>query len=390
MEDPSKIMAMKFLARLELLVLLIRPSLLPIVTIKMVQLSIKHGMSPMSPVGFTYYGMLLARLGNIREGCRYVRIGRKLLDRVGSNEVAGEVITIGTQVMCFVEPVQSANEFFLRGHAAAMLAGDMSNAMASSMTYAVGSYWAGTKLQIVRENFAKSRILMEKQNHLMWLAHQTPVERSMLILIGADETDLPGQPSFGEAIPYASMLICFQKVYMSFMFRKYEHMKASAEIYFGYNVNSWSLVYTQTAQAFHGGLAAYWVFRKTNDAKWAERASRAKFAIKKWADCNEWNFQNKLLLLEAEEAFCYNDIDSAKSLYEKAISSAREHRFINEEALAYELAGYFFMEFGQKDVSLNFFLQAHEKYHEWGAIAKANAVYEFTMTSMGASALGVQ
>ena len=65
-------------------------------------------------------------------------------------------------------------------------------------------------------------------------------------------------------------------------------------------------------------------------------------------------------------------------------------RFINEEALAYELAGYFFMEFGQKEVSANYFLQAHEKYHEWGAIAKANAVYEFTMTSMGACALGVQ
>ena len=103
-------------------------------------------------------------------------------------------------------------------------------------------------------------------------------------------------------------------------------MKASAEIYFGYNVNSWSLLYNYTAQAFHGGLAAYWVFRKSNDAKWAERASLAKFAIKKWADCNEWNFQSKLFLIEAEEAFCYKDIDSAKSLYEKAISSAREHR----------------------------------------------------------------
>ena len=65
-------------------------------------------------------------------------------------------------------------------------------------------------------------------------------------------------------------------------------------------------------------------------------------------------------------------------------------RFINEEALACELAGYLFMGFSQKDISLKYSFKAHEKYHEWGAIAKANAVYEFTMTSMGASALGVQ
>ena len=117
------------------------------------------------------------------------------------------------------------------------------------------------------------------------------------------------------------------------------------------------------------------------------------------------------LLLEAEEAFCFNDIDSAKTLYEKAISSAKEHRFISEEALAYELAGHFYIETGRKVNSVEYFLKAHEKYHEWvspsiiyvpmlrerthsntllaftkplkGAIAKANSVYESTMSSMG-------
>jgi len=60
-------------------------------------------------------------------------------------------------------------------------------------------------------------------------------------------------------------------------------------------------------------------------------------------------------------------------------------RFINEEALAWELAGYYFMDIGQKDVSMSHILKAHEKYFEWGAIAKANALYEFSTSSMDES-----
>ncbi len=61
-------------------------------------------------------------------------------------------------------------------------------------------------------------------------------------------------------------------------------------------------------------------------------------------------------------------------------------RFINEEALAYELAGYFLMEVGEKDLSTSYFLRAHEKYHDWGATAKSNALYELVASSTGTAA----
>jgi len=382
MVHPSKIMAMKFLARLELLILLTQPSWQPAVTLKMIQLSMKYGHSPISPLAFTYFGMLLARLGNIREGYSYVKMGRKLLDRPGYNEVAGEVISMATQVMCFVEPVQSANEFFLQGQAAAMSAGDMNNAIMSSLVYSVGSYWAGVKLPTVRENFTASRSMMEKQGNLMWLAHQAPLERSMLILIGVDERELPDHHDLGKTSPHATLLNYFNKMYLAFMFRDFEQTKVFAEEYYCHNnIVSFSLLYIHTAQAFIGGLVAFSISRKSNNPIWADRGSKAKCLMKKWADSCNWNFQSKLYLIEAEEAYCSDDICSAKSLYEKAISSARAHRFIHEEALACELAGHFCLDIGQKNEAVNYFLQAHEKYHDWGAIAKANALYEFATTA---------
>lgn len=57
-------------------------------------------------------------------------------------------------------------------------------------------------------------------------------------------------------------------------------------------------------------------------------------------------------------------------------------RFVNEEALACELAGYFFLELDDKDLAIQYFLQAHEAYHKWGAVAKSNLLFEFVQRSL--------
>ena len=76
-------------------------------------------------------------------------------------------------------------------------------------------------------------------------------------------------------------------------------------------------------------------------------------------------------LLLAEERFCERNFDEAETLYDAAILSSKTHKFVNEEALANELAGRFYLETGRKNRSVHYFMQAFEKYNEWGAVAKA-------------------
>lgn len=61
------------------------------------------------------------------------------------------------------------------------------------------------------------------------------------------------------------------------------------------------------------------------------------------------------------------------------------HSFYHDEALACESAGYFYLELGEKDTAIQYFLQAHEKYHDWGAVAKSNALFEFVQRALGGS-----
>jgi len=52
-------------------------------------------------------------------------------------------------------------------------------------------------------------------------------------------------------------------------------------------------------------------------------------------------------------------------------------QFVHEEALACELAGYFYVELRDTEKAMEYFLLAHEKYHEWGAFGKCESLYKF-------------
>lgn len=82
-------------------------------------------------------------------------------------------------------------------------------------------------------------------------------------------------------------------------------------------------------------------------------------------------------LLQAEEQFCDRNFEEAEKLYDAAILSSKEHAFVNEEALANELAGHFYLDTGRKTKSFHYFLQAMEKYNEWGAFAKAKTMGKY-------------
>ena len=82
-------------------------------------------------------------------------------------------------------------------------------------------------------------------------------------------------------------------------------------------------------------------------------------------------------LLQAEEQFCRRNFEAAETLYDAAILRSKAHKFVNEEALANELAGHFYLETGRRNRSVHYFSQAFEKYNEWGAVAKANTLTQY-------------
>eukprot|EP00985_Skeletonema_marinoi_P001771 scaffold703_cov184-Skeletonema_marinoi.AAC.1 len=355
MADPIMIMAMKFLGKLEFAMTQTKPRSVPLVTQKIIELSLAKGMSPMSPIGFVYFGAFISKRGDLSSGYRYVKLALSLLDKVGK-ESAGEVICIATQVKIFVEPIQAALEYHDDGYAASMVAGDVSNALLNTILKDACMYVAGVK----------------------------QMQRDVLRLIGSDEeVTIPEEHKLVASNNSVLKTFYFRKAYISFMFRSYDDAKEHVSKFYDCRENAWAnLMVTHIYPALHTGLISFWVARKSRDAQcWFARGNECKMTLKRWAESSQWTFENKWYLLEAEESFSHNDYEAAKSFYKQAISSAKLHKFVHEEALAYELAAYFYLELGETEQSIEYFLAAHERYHEWGAFGKCNSLFEFVKSS---------
>lgn len=96
--------------------------------------------------------------------------------------------------------------------------------------------------------------------------------------------------------------------------------------------------------------------------------------LKLWAQHCPENFLTRYALTSAELSRIEGrDLDAIR-LYEQAITSARENRFVHCEALAYELASEFYRSRGLVAFADAYIVEAHGRYARWGAHAKVRQI----------------
>jgi len=98
------------------------------------------------------------------------------------------------------------------------------------------------------------------------------------------------------------------------------------------------------------------------------KANRKK--LKKWAQSAPMTHLHKLYLVEAEQHRVLGHKDKAIDCYDCAINLAKEHEYLNEEALANELAAKFYIGWGKEQVAEAYLTNAYHCYLRWGATAK--------------------
>src|SRR5262249_48204656 len=93
------------------------------------------------------------------------------------------------------------------------------------------------------------------------------------------------------------------------------------------------------------------------------------------ANCPQ-NFENRASLIAAEIARLEGRQLDAERLYEAAIRSAREHEFVQNEALATELAARFYASRGFHTIAEAYLRHARDGYLRWGADGKVRQLHE--------------
>jgi len=376
-EDPCKKITMLFLARLHFCLFFINPEKQPIVTTRMVYFTLSHGMCETSPLAFAFFGSMLGKLGNIEQGYQYTKLAKQLIEENASCESSGLALSTAAQLFCYVEPVQAVVPLFIEACERSMSAGDATNACVTMMCYCNEAYISGLVLPRLKEKCSEARRLMKQLGHSSALSHLVILERHLQSLMGAPwGSDHGIEEEIEEANSHTIFYSLVYNLCNSYMFRMYCTTKIVVQQFLAHNRVDWTLMFLQSESTFIFGLASFWISRESSEPRWKQCGLKAKEAMREWTKSSKWNFEHKFLLLDAENNFCDGNLEQATILYEKAIKSAEEHRFVNGEALACELAGYFYLDLGEKITAKKYFVKAHEAYELWGALGKAAILNE--------------
>ena len=115
--------------------------------------------------------------------------------------------------------------------------------------------------------------------------------------------------------------------------------------------------------------------QKANFSK-TEEVDEIIVSMKVAASHAESNFRNKLELLEAEQYGITPLQNSVTALYayDTAIASARKSKFIHEEGLACEKAGFYCKKMEDDEKAFTYFNRARECYEKWGSTVRVEYI----------------
>ena len=104
--------------------------------------------------------------------------------------------------------------------------------------------------------------------------------------------------------------------------------------------------------------------------RWRELLTAHRDQLREWADNYPPTFADKHALVSAEKARIEGRELDAERLYEQAIRSARDHGFVQNEGLAYEVAARFYNARGFETFANAYLRNARDCYLRWGADGK--------------------
>jgi diguanylate cyclase (GGDEF)-like protein len=96
--------------------------------------------------------------------------------------------------------------------------------------------------------------------------------------------------------------------------------------------------------------------------------------LQAWGHHVPANYHNKCLLIQAEKARVLGQTVEAMEFYDQAIAAAQSAGFVQEEAIAYERAGDFYLALGRIRIGELYLTEAYYAYIRWGAVAKVRAL----------------
>lgn len=390
MQDPLQLARMQFLYAMAQVIFYFFPRQVPIITGQLVRTTLKHGNTPSSALAYNTFGMIMAAmLGDVKFGYKLGELGIKLYEKLGAKEIeAATLVCFNMFIRPWKDHVRSTLKPLLLAHQAGLDAGDFEFAAHAVLGYCNRSFFSGAELKGLEadiQKFAQVSLQLDQRSDAgqLRLLRQATLQ---FIEASAEPWILKGEgfdeglelPRYEKAQDAAAIFNSyFFKTMLATIFDQPSQAVSYARIaepYFKVVMGTLS----GAVFYFYYGLALLQVRGSSRREEWERRRKIASILrkMRKWAARAPMNFQHKYDLLRAEQLAGAGKPYAAQQAYDAAIAGAKNQQYLQEEALANELAAKFHEAHGRHTAAYAYMRRARYNYERWGAAAKARAMEE--------------
>ncbi len=390
MEDPRMMAIMRIIYVVAPVLHITRPILTPILNFKQIELVLKHGNSIFSPGIFVGYGISLLSNHQIEEGYTFGQLGMKLLERDARGEMVARTYFVFYSTLAhYKNHVQDTIRPLMEGYQSGLESGDLASASFCINQYFHARFIVGHELIQLEQDidYYIDEVTQLKQettlNYLLMAkaviqSHTTPgADPHTLWDSVAKEAKM--QAHFQKSQDIGGLIaFFFNKLYLAYMFEEYELAFQYAEKIDEEKHDLSSVITHPSYYLFDSLIRLVFVPEVNNRQAKAllKRINKNQRFLKKQAEHAPMNYLHKWYLVEAELLKVKGQDQVAREHYEKAIDLARDYEYLNEEALACELAGKFYRMCSKRFLAETYLQQAAQAYQRWGAKAKVAQLNE--------------
>ncbi|NJL39579.1 MAG: AAA family ATPase, partial [Leptolyngbyaceae cyanobacterium SM1_4_3] len=390
MTEPTNRIAMRILTHASYPSFIANPTLFPLIVLKMVNLSLTSGNAIESSSAYANYGLMLCSvLEDIQQGYQFGQLAVNLLEQFSAKQLKARVAFVDCS---FVKPwkvrIRELLTPILENYQVGLETGDFSHASLSASLYCIFSYLSGKELAWVSQEMQKYSVAIAQMKHESTIHYHNMYWQHVLNLMNV--TSEPFRLN-GELYDAEKMLkvhieskddaaifdLHLNQLILCYLFQQYEQALANCakgEEYLGCAAGLFIPVYF-----FYTSLAKLAYFpnvQLSEQNSILETVVSNQEKMKQWAyHCPE-NYLHKFYLVEAEYARVLGNDKEAREYYDQAIVLAQTNEYLNEEALACELAGQFYLIRKQYHIARHYLHDAYYAYQRWGSQAKVKNLEE--------------
>ncbi|WP_432666123.1 AAA family ATPase [Wukongibacter baidiensis] len=381
-KDQEKAAIMRLLTTVASSAYLSAPELFILMVLKEIEISMKYGNSVQSPFAYCTYGTILCGLlGNIDDGYKFGKIGLRILEKTESNELKGRTIVAACIfVTHWKEKLDDVLEDLMKAYIYSIEAGDAEYAAWALLCHGFHSLFAGKSIKKVGKELTassekiKSELKQDKQYNsictfiqLLQKLSKSKGDKTSLSDENYDENKLirayiDNDDRNGVYYIYSNKMI------LNVFFENYD-IALEASVLAEKYIDSVMSTINYPVFFFYSTLAYL-----SNHGKIDDRDRRKIYKnlkkVKKWAKASPHSHKYKYYLLEAEICRVKKKYERASELFDLAIDHAASNGFVQDAALANELASRFYKLRGKESIAKAYMLEAHYLYKKWGASEK--------------------